>query len=731
MSLYYICAPAPTISKQDESLANDFVERCQQWEKEKNTHEKLQRENALGSKISAVNAEISSLIRELENVRHGQAEPAQNRLMARSGMKFGTQEEVDRHNAQSSEIQNELKAQLNVARKLCTDIQQKTESARALLDNPQGSTTKEKTDELVQRADELIVELANIRERLQPWLGTGDNPSELAKVLRDCEEMLSAGIGGLNSLESVNSVEIEPIRQKLDEADTRSNELLNQFPMGNEYIAAILDPSLAPLRELRFGEGDLSIAAEGDLGRTLVLPLVSKWLEKSHYTFTEAEADNGVRLTVADNTQDAPRKVDIIKISHADAVKESKQPLKGAHIVFYSGLMKLENMEEKLCADALVFIPAEGQTRDFELDRVLEEQKCVLPAETPDGIAADLFSLRDSKAETITEEEEEERLKHPLKKLIIGAYHHLINYRTEEQMAHICYPGNRAYAPNVTNIATGQYWYVYDINFHKNSAISGWEQEKLCCFFLGDDAKEVIRDCHYVPMGTKEIPEIVSLTSKELPVDVVMRRIHALKFTERMRYGSTVSQETVLRGCQLPYPIFFPTGKANDATIDSFRTKNVIDGEMSKHIAALAKNYTWLVVVISGHADIRPFGNGMTNEQLSQERADNFLNNIVRPAAGDRLKPDSNGVLDLSPDEIGGEVPGKIFITDESNILVTTIGCGDDYAVATAPPEHLKLSQEEKDARYRRDRRASIHIIVPGIDADAVRERPGQDSASE
>lgn len=739
----YILWPSDdSLPNSEKATLESFQQECDQWQQEVQDHQVRADEQSLSSRATALSDELDKLLQQLQEVRHGEAEPTHKELLSRSGMEFGTEEEVQRHNTDSETLCRKLTTTQEQAKSISDAIHEKTQQMRKLFEESDESGFGADTNDLIkegQRLSDMLgfqgtLDQSTLYYKLRDYLKSGNTLAELTHAREDIERNMDY----LEGLKEADQPDKNRFQQKIESYNTAADELLADFPTGKDYILAKVNPDLAPLRVLEFGSGDLSVGAEGDLGEALVAPLVRAWLQQNGYTFSERKADNGIRLTISDSASNE-RHVDIITISHADATKEAKHSVKGAHIVFYSSGMKLENVEEKLCSDAMVIVPVKGQEK-LGLDEIIAAPKYLFAEESPNGIAADLHGMRSSKAETITSADE--LLKQPLKKMLIGAYHKLVEQVKPDEMVHIRYPGEHAYAPTFTNIATGQYWYVYDINFHKANTQRGWEKEKLCQFLLTDAAKGIIKSNNFIPLGLNECPEIQQLDETSyLPIQEVLARIDALGFRKKMHYGANHKLIPTLRGCQLPYPINFPTGKADGMQLDSNRIKSVVDSDLRKHIDLLAKKYTWLVVVVCGHSDVRPF-NSMTNEELSQQRADKFLNNIVIPATHNPedssdyiLKPDKRGLLKRGPYISDGlkpvTTPGTIFVNAESNILVTTMGCGTNYALVSELKNPGSMSQDEVDEHYRRDRRASIFVIVPGIDADAVRERPGQDSAPE
>lgn len=739
---YLLWPNSTTLPKSENDKFQAFLNDCSNWQSMVENHQVEAEEKSPANRATALSDELDKLMQQLQEVRHGEAEPIHKELLSRSGMAFGTEEEVQRHNADSEALCQQLTAAQDRAKSIADAIHEKTETMCKLFDEEDKSGFDAYTNDLIQEGQRLsdglsfkgTTDKSSLYWTLRNYLNVGTTGTDLANAREDIDRYMDY----LEGLKEADQPDKNRFLQKIESYNTGADELLADFPTGKDYVLAKVNPNLAPLRVLEFGDGDLSVGAEGDLGEALVAPLVRAWLQQSGYTFSEKKTDNGIRLSISESASNE-RHVDIITITHADATKEAKHSVKGAHIVFYSSGMKLENVEEKLCSDAMVIVPAQGQEK-MGLDEIADAPKYLFAEESANGIAADLHGMRTSKAETITSADE--LLKQPLKKMLIGAYHKLVEQIKPDKMVYIRYPGEHAYAPTFTNIATGQYWYVYDINFHKANTERGWGTEKLCQFLLTDTAKSIVKSNNFIPLGLNECPEIQQLDETNyLPVQEVLARIDALGFRKMMHYGANHKLIPSLRGCQLPYPINFPTGKADGMQLDSNRIKSVVDSDLRKHIDLLAKKYTWLVVVVCGHADVRPF-TSMSNDELSQQRADKFLNNIVIPATKNPedssdyiLKPDKRGQLKRGPYISEGlktvHTPGTIFVNAESNILVTTMGCGIHYALASELKNPGTLSQDEVDEHYRRDRRASIFVIVPAIDADAVRERPGQDSAQE
>lgn len=698
---------------------NNIADGVHRWVEDIQNKKSVLEGKTRSAQLRNVSADLATDFATLRELCTLRAEQETARLDALSDKEFGTQEEVSAQDEAADAIQRKLEELHQEAKRICGRIHQRAADAEKLLASTGDASLAQALAEYVATGNELQEQRKETESKIaRKWLIKKGNPTPVGVALKTSEEVIDSQLAWLKGLQdSETQFDAVAYGKELKAQVASADRLLQAFPRGDSYRPAHINPALAPLRHLSFGMGDLSIGAEGDLARNLVLPLLQGWLKTSGYAYSLQWVDNGVRCKVTPAPGDIEKNIDIICMTHREALDEVSQASRGAHMVFYADKMKIKGREEKICADATVFVPSAGTSGKMTLAEIdstpklrlsSEPQSGAAEQESADGIAAALFAEFDAVPET--QEKMAVLLSAPQRKMLIGAYHSMGALAKAEKLLQICYPGDRAYAPNAINIATGQYWYTYDINCHSGTLAIGWQMEAFDNYLRGSAAEPIIRAQHFVPLNKEECPEIRLLTQQDIPVQAVLEVMKAAKMENNMQYGDS-SGVTSLRGCQLPYPIYFPTGESDGMELDNRIDKAILDRGLHRHLDALHGAYTNLIVVITGHADIR--GESEFNAKLSQKRADNFLGKVLQNIGGSLLAPGS-GIQPVRK-------KNKLWYKSAENILVISLGCSTSYNLC--PPLLKDKNGVDVDEYYRKDRRAAIHVIVPNFAEDAVRQR--------
>lgn len=719
-------SPPPKYADQLEDLAA----KLRAWVTDIQGASDVLNKDSLRAQLDELKDQAQKEYRQLQKLRE-QADGLAAELDSKSRGRVATQEEADALNRRADGIIKQLQGLKADAGKIADSIHRKAEKAKELIDEEERTHAHlQIIRDLYNRGLELRKAYQDLADSIEEkWKYDRDgNPTNIGEELEASIACIESNLAYLKPFKEAaeHPEQLRSIQQTIESLAAKAYELVASFPLGEGFVPAVVDESLTRPKQLKFGDADLSIGAEGDLGETLVAPLVRAWLGARGYTitsfYTVARTDGSgkedMRFEVA--ADGAQKTVDVICMGHEDACREAAAPSVGAHMVFYTGLMKMGGGEEKVCSDALVFC-ASGKN-SMTMEEIDQASKVLYPAETANGIAASLFGMAsDSRASVAKTEAEAEGCGDG--SLLLGAYH--VMAPKGKSTVSICYPGNRAYEPNIANISTGLYWYTYDVNCHR--AAAAWKADEFLQYIQKEDAAQrVVEVNHFVPLNTSSCPELIWLSKDQhLPVDRVLNIMDQANFGQHMRYGSLNGASSgsvpMLKGCQLLYPIFFPTGKADGMELDSRADQERLNRTIDAQLRELAR-YEHLVVVVTGHADIRPTP-GTGNMGLSLNRADNFLNNILKQAAGRWLAEGSRrGVEKVKGNPPYAKSPAKWYVSDEGNILVISMGASDLYNLC---PKRAGGDKNELDAYYRHDRRAGIFVIVPRFEQGDVRARRG------
>lgn len=673
LALLYIAWPHPF----PMDYLDDYDTRVAVWVRDKVLPwEKAAETESLHALAEGKRAEVAAALAALHQLCEQDAARCVQQLAEMSGQSFGTQESVEALNAKAeTELQRleTLKAQ---AERRAQALSAALAQCRALSDT---ASTEENvqvaraaTAELAKRRETLLFHARSLAQQLSTLETEADSSWEetLAPMLARRRKEIAGYTARLQQPLEAETTDV------FAAAEQEAAQLCDDFPTA-AFVPAVFDPAKAPLTHLRCGEASLSLAAEGDLGETLVRPLVAAWLHHMKLSLSGAVkvADNGVRYEVQ-TPQGERHTIDVVQVA-------AEEETAGAHAVFSLARPTRSESADKLCSDALVFATEQGEKSSLSADEL-----SATPKQCADAAARAAFALFGSSLGSLSENA-------PLS----VALYHAAQAQKGRRVA-VSYPGNRAYAPDAVNIASGQYRYALDVLCRTAEPASGWEGKSFREFVFGDEAQKVAAACSYVPLYQAVCPEPVRLDERQLPVQRILKRLHAEEFADiasRMGYGKT---ENYLRGVQLPYPIFFPTAEAKEMVLDNASDTMVLNRTLHRHLEQLAKRYGTLLVVVTGHADER--GSAELNTALSRGRAENFLTQVLRPAAGGLL----NGTLKPSRDRDG------VTYTTPQGLWVSSMGCAADYALCPPAPAAMQ-DKASLDEHYRADRRAAVYVIVP------------------
>lgn len=661
--------PMDYMDDYDSRVASWVRDKVLPWEKSAETE-------SLHALAESKRAEVAAELEALHQLCEQDAARCVQQLAEMSGQSFGTQESVAALNAKAEGELQRMETLKEQAERRAQALSAALAQCRALSDAAATEETvlaaRAATAELSERRETLLFHARSLSQLLSTLEAEADSSWEetLAPMLARRRKEIAGYVARLQQpLETVATDELAAAEQE-------AAQLCADFPSA-AFVPAVFDPAKAPLTHLRCGEASLSLAAEGDLGESLVRPLVAAWLHRMNLSLRGAVkvADNGVRYEVQ-TPQGETRTIDVVQVAPGEETA-------GAHAVFSMARPTRSESADKLCSDALVFTAEQGDKTSLTA-----EELSSMPKQCADAAARAAFALFGSSLGSLTENA-------PLS----VALYHAAQAQKGRRMA-VSYPGNRAYAPDAGNIASGQYRYALDVLCRTSEPASGWEGKSFRDFVFGEDAQKVAASCSYVPLYQAVCPDPVRLDERRLPVQRILKRLHGAGFEDvaaRMGYGRT---ENYLRGVQLPYPIFFPTAEAKEMVLDNASDAMVLNRTLHRHLEQLTKRYGCLMVVVTGHADER--GSAELNTALSRGRAENFLTQVLRPAAGGLL----NGTLKPSRDRDG------VTYTTPQGLWVSSMGCAADYALCPPAPAAMQ-DKAALDEHYRADRRAAVYVIVP------------------
>ena len=496
---------------------------------------------------------------------------------------------------------------------------------------------------------------------------------------KKCADILANASKVLGELEAIN---IDDIREKImAEQVTETQEL----------------PILKP------GEAELSICVQSKtLADDLVILFLSEWWRSNRVSVTTVSAQNGIRYELTKNGESW--KTDVIYPS--EQMQEQK-----SHLSFsIASTRNTGQIEEIICSDALVFIPQKEE--NTEKKPKMSEEEIKTASKTWDannnylGKAVELFFGPTSP------QAGEDSLK-------IDAYH----VRAEKQRAlDILMPqgaqeaseSRRTLKLNDQSIANQTYAYSFHIRSQKRADASKYAEE---FHKYMKDNSDFIRKLGFVPYNTQVDTNIQELIEEDFPIERILAFMEKLKQDKKIEADIKRTIEGLgyiegtgsLRGFEFSFPLFFDTDndeemkrKEEDGSVEEI-SQEILDRvkkEIDETIQGLP--YDHLMVVVTGHADVR--GEEWYNQNLSQNRA-MTLTKAVLAKELQKLKR----INDIAYSHKHYEQP-ETEEEPEKNVLILSIGCSSDYHMVS---KKENITGKAADDYYRRDRRASIFIIVP------------------
>lgn len=462
------------------------------------------------------------------------------------------------------------------------------------------------------------------------------------------------------------------------------------------------------------GQSELCIVApDKQLADSLVIPLFDKWLNYNNVT-TEKKLEDiekrGVRYILKNKDGDEWK---------ADVVTQPGDEAWNPHLsVSLSKVTEGANVDDAVCSDALVFF-SDREAKALKEEEINQSKKKMAdPNDLYLKTAVNLFRFAEPKDNT--------------ELLTINLYHKLKQQGSlKEKLVKVKRAGGGVEL-NVTDALIAQQLYAF--GFHIRFSL-GKDATKYATEFReylkSERASDEIRRLGFVPVSGPQEIMIKELGSDKLPIQAIVRLMEAVENDKNVKeelkknirdMGYTLDGRYTVKDNVKPFlgveidncPIFFDTKDIKTMKLDDHCTRSLED--IKKEVAdtlAKLKVRGKLMVIVTGHADVRPSEN-VSNLDLSRGRARTFLRNAVMEQLKEEDQMDKREwkwgkKLLIARD---GENVDNVY--SQGDIIMLSIGCSDTMHYASKKENDFS-SEEEKNKYYRIDRRVAVYIIVPKI----------------
>ncbi|MBE6416478.1 MAG: hypothetical protein E7032_08115 [Akkermansiaceae bacterium] len=496
--------------------------------------------------------------------------------------------------------------------------------------------------------------------------------------------------------------------KKADEELTRFETMGKDKDLNYELAYKEKEPEQLP--PLQPGEADFSIVTTKEMADGLVRNLVEQWA-KYHSGATNkvesVEYPNGWRYVLQRNG--GTQTVDVI---------DSGSPT-GAH-VYISPQQNLRMAElargsshRTICLDALVFMNADAERPVMKLDDIRRSKKYLMPEGTIDRAAAELFNFV-PKAGDVQLNEYAPAL--PSDGLLAVTYHNRARFGGKP--VSIEYNAPRNCLPDATSISSRHYLYAFDIVMETLQKLKGAAKELKDSFehYIVEtkDATALVKEHGFVPLYSSAVLEPELLTQDDLPVQDVLEVLEEQNKAALRGLGYLSTRSTV-KGVLLPYPVRFPTNSDEEKRCvlrddDLALLKRMV----SENLKELQAKYGTLLVVVTGHADVR----GRLSEKEKQKGKESVNVKLAINRAARFLA--SSLCADIAPDYVSAPKGVKSnenikpYTNSDGSLTVMTYGCSDDYyLISKEEAETYGTDKGTLDKVYQPDRRVNIYVIVP------------------
>lgn len=199
--------------------------------------------------------------------------------------------------------------------------------------------------------------------------------------------------------------------------------------------------------------------------------------------------------------------------------------------------------------------------------------------------------------------------------------------------------------PTEPTINTGQYAFAYNICFYRSihprryGAVSA-DFMQYTCDVNNRTVGKLVRNCGFVPLQFDLIKRNQTLTDKDLPLKLLIRRMEQ----QHMDMGYDEDTSTWVYGVKIPIPLYYETGgvsadKTRDVVVDA-DSRYYTDSQAVQIIRNMAEHQPVCLVLV-GHADPQWRGGLDTgaeswreNLKISQERADGIYHALFSERVG-------------------------------------------------------------------------------------------------
>ena len=500
------------------------------------------------------------------------------------------------------------------------------------------------------------------------------------------------------------SGEVSATLQRSPRSQNIENRVVALLAKADEYLAAFPDATYledvhVPIPEpkpvvLVPGEADFSIVTSQEMADSLVRNLVENWLTNyagASQPVSPQTCENGWHYELQRNGE--KQTVDVIVAASTGGAHVYISPQQNLQTAGnYSG-----DACRTICLDALLFMNAESSRPVMELNDIRKAKKYLMPEGTMDRVASDLFKFNYRSGDVQLTEASAQL---PSDGLLAVTYHSRSLFGGNP--VSIQYNKPRSCTPDAMSIASRHYLYTFDIVMETLKDDGKQLRESFESYFMGkQEASELISAHGYVPLYAGANLKPTLLTEQSLPVKQILSRLDK---NTKAEFGYLDGRATV-QGLLLPYPVRFPTDSDSE-TRCVLRDDDLalLRRMVSENLKELRKKYSKLLVVVTGHTDVRGDRN-KKNMPLSRNRAARFLqNSLSADIAKDMItapeKIDKN--QDVAPYKGGDDV------------MVMSHGCSEDYYIVSEEEARTYGdNQETVDKMYQPDRRANIYVILP------------------
>lgn len=474
-------------------------------------------------------------------------------------------------------------------------------------------------------------------------------------------------------------------------------EKLKRFP-SDAYKSVAVGQKKPSSFTLMPGQSEICVAVPSKpLADDLVEPLLHKWADSKQYKVIDTRKDSqerGSRYVL--QSKDG-------KIRNADVIIRPGEEWHPHLSVSLSLVTDGENAKDAVCSDALIFFTDESEA----LTEMNINKSPWNSADTSDPYlesAIALFRMGEKEGQPLTTE----------------LYHkHQRWTKSDTKVLKVARPGGKA-AVEASEASIAQQLYAYGFHIRFTSGEETSEYAKQFREYLkSDKASAEIRSLGFVPISAKQRTDIREFGNDKLPITRILALMTDIQNDKKANRGAREIIQAIgysdndkfFRGIEIENcPIFFDTKNAETIQLDVHNTSSLddIQTEIADTLAELHKRYDKLMVIVTGHADVR----SGDNMRLSRGRALTFLRDAVEARLNEEQqqnKRDWGKLMTVRGNNASDHVHLLLGNVQGKGIILLSVGCSDEMHYV----EKKQIDGAEADKYYRRDRRVAIYIIIP------------------